>query len=132
MEITSSLIKRVSCHSNFKNVCKTAARKHQFWLCYKLVSGSLLHPTLEVSSTGDSLPLGNEPDHVQIEFFRIAPSFTQETIVKHPKWVKLQSSYICFGVFVCIKYDPIYGKVIDIIVVEETVILCQSVRWFVF
>ena len=85
-----------------------------------------------MSSTGDSFPLGNEPDHVQIEFFRIAPSFTQETIVKHPKWVKLQSSYICFGVFVCIKYDPIYGKVIDIIVVEETVILCLSVRWFVF
>ena len=31
-----SFIKRVSRKSNFKNVCKTAAKKHQFWLCHQI------------------------------------------------------------------------------------------------
>ena len=39
-EAKLSFIKRVSRQSNFKNICKTAAKKHQFWLCYKLLAQS--------------------------------------------------------------------------------------------
>ena len=71
-----SFIKRVSRQSNFKNVCKTAARKHQFWFCSKLVSlPHLLLPYLEKSPKGYTTCLENELDYVQVELLRIMVSF---------------------------------------------------------
>ena len=50
-----------------------------------------------------------------------------EHILKHPKWVKMLSSTFIPGIFVCIEYnffEPKFGKVFDIIVFEECVLLC--------
>ena len=82
-----SFIKHVSHQSNFKNVCKTAARKHQFWFCSKLVSlPHLLLSNLEMSPKGHTSCLENELDYVQAEFLCLIPSLTPETTVRHPKW----------------------------------------------
>lgn len=84
-EVKLSFIKRISCMSNFKNVCKTATKKHQFWLCYQLLSnfGSLLVQALELSSTSNTALLENEPDYVQAEFLKMASLFTPNTTVNH-------------------------------------------------
>ena len=122
-----SFIKHVSHQSNFKNVCKTAARKHQFWFCSKLVSlPHLLLSNLEMSPKGHTSCLENELDYVQAEFLCLIPSLTPETTVRHRKWVKLQSSNFVMGVFVHIELDPIhpiFGKVFDIAVIDRTMIL---------
>ena len=122
-----SFIKHVSHQSNFKNVCKTAARKHQFWFCSKLVSlPHLLLSNLEMSPKGHTSCLENELDYVQAEFLCLIPSLTPETTVRHRKWVKLQSSNFVMGVFVRIELDPIhpiFGKVFDIAVIDRTMIL---------
>ena len=43
-----SFAKRVSYLSNYKNVSKTVANRHQYWLCHKIISDpSLLSPSLK-------------------------------------------------------------------------------------
>ena len=117
-----SFIKRVSRRGNYKNVCKTVARKHQFWLCYQIQSTSgLMSPKLSSNS------LANEEDYVQNELLRLIPQLTQESTVSHPSFVNLQSSRLCQGVYVLFQYDdvrPLFGKIIDIVCIEETVVLC--------
>lgn len=106
---------------------QTAARKHQFWFCSKLVSlPHLLLSNLEMSPKGHTSCLENELDYVQAEFLCLIPSLTPETTVRHRKWVKLQSSNFVMGVFVHIELDPIhpiFGKVFDIAVIDRTMIL---------
>ena len=127
-EAKLSFIKRVSRKSNFKNICKTAAKKHQFWLCYKLTSESnLLIPQLQYSPKIVTSRLIDEPEYVQDKIPQIIPGLSMEHILKHPKWVKILSSTFIPGIFVCIEYDffePKFGKVFDIIVFEECVLLC--------
>lgn len=74
----------------------------------------------------------NESDYVQVELLRIIPSLIPESDVRHPKWVKLQSSHFIVGVFVHIEHDPIhpiFGKIFDIAVLDETMIF--SVKTYV-
>lgn len=123
-----SFVKRVSRRSNYKNICKTVAKKHQFWLCHQIQSDPhLLTPKFETSRRVLTCPLSNEESYVQNEFLRLIPHLTMESVVKHPNWVHLQSSYLCKGVYVLLHHDlmrPVFGKVIDIVVVEQTVVLC--------
>ena len=127
-EAKLSFIKRVSRKSNFKNICKTAAKKHQFWLCYKLLSPTnLLASEMECSPKVNVSHFSDEPDYVQDKILQIIPSVSVEYAVKHPKWVKIQSSSFVPGVFVCVEHnflEPKFGKILDIIVVDSTVILC--------
>lgn len=47
--------------------------------------------------------------------------------MEHSSWVNLQSSHLCTGVYVLLNYNlmkPVFGKVIDIVTVEQTVVLC--------
>ena len=60
-----SFIKRVSRRSNYKNVCLTVAKKHQFWLCHQMVSSQLLTPTLDQSNKQLSCVLSEEEDYLQ-------------------------------------------------------------------
>ena len=118
----------MSRRGNYKNVCKTVTRKHQFWLCYQIQSTSgLLSPKFEQSKKFSSNSLANEEDYVQIELLRLIPQLTQESTVSHPSFVNLQSLRLCQGVYVLLQYDdvrPLFGKIIDIVCIEETVVLC--------
>ena len=122
-----SFIKRVSRRSNYKNVCLTVAKKHQFWLCHQMVSSQLLTPTLDQSNKQLSCVLSEEEDYLQEECLRIMPTITQDAVVNHPHWVTLQSSLLRKGVYIVLSYDtfqPVFGKVVDIAVIEKTVLLC--------
>lgn len=127
-EAKLSFVKRVCRQSNYKNVCKTVATKHQFWLCYQVHStSSLLGPKFEQGKNVSSNMLANEEDYVQNELLRLIPSLTPESIVNHPSFVVVQSSRLRMGVYVLIQYDdvrPVFGKIVDIVCVENTVVLC--------
>ena len=122
-----SFIKRVSQRRNYKNVCLTVARKHQFWLCHQMVSSTLLMPTLDLSKKQRSCMLSEEEDYLQEALFECMPSTTQDTFVNHPDWVSLQSSQLRRGVYIVLNYDtfqPVSGKIVDLAVVDKTVLLC--------
>lgn len=123
-----SFVKRVSRSSNYKNVAKTVARRHQFWLCHQIQSNPhMLTPRLEVSQKQASNTLLCEDDYIQDELNHAIPSLSADSVVCHPTWVNLQSSHFCKGLYVLVKYDtmhPVFGKIIDLITVEETLIIC--------
>ena len=113
-----SFIKRVSRRSNYKNVCLTVAKKHQFWLCHQMVSSQLLTPTLDQSNKQLSCVLSEEEDYLQEECLRIMPTITQDAVVNHPHWVTLQSSLLRKGVYIVLSYDtfqPVFGKVVELL-----------------
>lgn len=126
-EAKLSFIKRLSRKSNYKNVCKTVAKRHQFWLCYQIQSPHLLAPRFEISKRFTSSILANEEDYIQMEFFQRIPKLTPDSVVSHPSFVLLQSSRLCMGVYILLKYDditPVFGKIVDIVCFNDTVVLC--------
>ena len=55
------------------------------------------------------------------------PDTSLDVIVSHPDKVTLQSSVLRKGVFIVLHYDlfkPVFGKVIDLAVIQSTVLLC--------
>lgn len=127
-EAKLSFVKRVSRRSNYKNVAKTVAKKHQFWLCHQIQADShLLTPRFESSKKVLSNPLSEEDNYIQTELLQLIPHLALDSIVEHPSWVNLQSSHLCKGVYVLLNYNlmrPVFGKVIDIVTIEQTVVLC--------
>lgn len=127
-ESTLSFVKTVSKRSNYKNVCKTVAKKHQFWLCHQIQSDPhLLIRKFEISKKFLSCSLNKEDDYVQREILRLIPGVPLDSCVQHPNWLDLQSSHLCKGVYVMLKYDlvrPTFGKLFDIACIEHTAILC--------
>lgn len=113
--------------SNYKNICKSVSKKHQFWLCYKIQSEKhLLLPSLEMSPAQTSSILENEADYVITEVKRLFPDLSSDALVQHPNWVKIQSSHFREGAFVMLRYDefsPLFGKIIDVITIDSRVIL---------
>ena len=118
-------LKRVCRQSNYKNVCKTVATKHQFWLCYQVNStSSLLTPKFEKGKNVSSKMLTNEKGYVLLQLML---SLTPESIVNHRSFVVLQSSKLHMGVYIMIQHDdvrPVFGKIVDIVCLEDTVVLC--------
>ena len=122
-----SFVKRVSRQSNYKNICKTVAKKHQFWMCYQLLKEKhILTPTLTFSPKCLSSPLIREDACIQAEFLRLIPSLSMESDIKHPEWVRIQSSMLCKGTFLITTFDierPLFGQVIDILCLESTIVV---------
>lgn len=123
-----SFVKRVSRSSNYKNVAKTVAQRHQFWFCYQIQSNShMLTPQLEVSPKQLTNTLACEDDYVQSVLKHVFPSLCADAIICHPNWVNLQSSHFYKGLYVLVKYDdmnPTFGKIIDLITIEGVLIIC--------
>ena len=121
-------VKRVSQSSNYKNVPKTVAQRHQFWICYHMQSDCpMLTPQFEVGPKQLCNTLSCEDDYIQHELKRSIPSLGADSVVYHPKWVDLQSSHFCKGLYILIKYDsmhPVFGKIIDLVTIETTLIIC--------
>lgn len=125
-EAKLSFIKRASRRVNFKNVCLTAAKKHQLWQCQQLQTENFLHPEIEFSPKSNLLSFAEEDDHIQHVLLQLFSLEISSDTIHHHKWVKVQSSKYTKGLFVLIKFDPIspvFGKVMDVIVVDNTVIL---------
>ena len=93
-----SFVKRASCFSNYKNVPKTIARRHQFWLCYRMHSNPfMLSPQMDISPKQSSNTLSCEDDYIQCELKRIVPNLSDDDVLCHPEWVNLQSSHFHKG-----------------------------------
>lgn len=124
-EAKLSFVKRASRRGNFKNVCLTAAKKHQLWQCQQLQSENFLHPDTEFSSKSTISSFDEEDEHVQRLLTQLFPDISS-CAIHHHKWVKVQSTKYTNGVFILITHDlisPVFGKVVDIIVVNSTIIL---------
>ena len=72
--------------------------------------------------------LREEDVFVQNEVLKVMPDIILDTQIEHPKWVTLQSSKFCNGVFVLLEKDdmtPVFGKVFDVIVIlNRRIVLC--------
>ena len=74
-----SFVKKVSRLSNYKNICKTVAKKHNFWMCYQIHKDPhLLTPPVLYSPKYESHPLLAESESIQAEFLKLIPSMTLE------------------------------------------------------
>ena len=122
-----SFFKQASRFSNYKNVPKTVARRHQFWLCHQILTNpDMLTPQLEISPKRTSNSLLCEDDFIQAELYRMIPNLSNDSIIQHPQWVQTQASRFCKELFVLIEYDsmdPIFGKITDIATVEDSVVI---------
>ena len=74
-EAKLSFVKRASCRGNFKNVCLTAAKKHQLWQSQQLQSDNFLHPETEFSSKPIISSFNEEEGHVQQVLTQLFPKF---------------------------------------------------------
>ena len=125
-EAKLSFIKRASRRGNFKNVCLTAAKKNQLWHCQQLLCEDILHPEFKVSPKPTLSSFGEEDEHVRCVLSRTLPQEVHCTTIYHYKWVKVQSTKYTNGLFLLLKYDlisPVYGKIMDIMLVDNTAIL---------
>lgn len=126
-----SFVKRSSKRSNFKNVAQTVAKKHQLWQCFKLhMEHPYLHTTVELSRKKVVCALEAEAEHVSEKILTLFPTLKSDSVVEHPAWVKIHSSLYRKGVYLLLHYDmmsPDFGKILDIAVVNETVIFSLQV-----
>ena len=77
---TGSFVKRVSRQSNYKNICKTVVKKHQFWMCNQLLKDQhVLIPSITSSPRFKSITLQNEDECIRTEFIRLIPSISPES-----------------------------------------------------
>lgn len=126
-EAKLSFIKRVSRQSNFKNVCLTAAKKHQFWLCHQMIQSDLIIPELEMSTKQQTCTFGEEEDYLQVAFLEVITNLTNDNMVTHPDWVSKNVYQLRKSTFIILQYDffkPVFGKIVDIAVMDKTVMLC--------
>ena len=67
-----------------------------------------------------------------MELKRLIPGLDLSSTVKHPKWVKIQSSLFKTGCYILLKYDiyePLFGKIVEgvfIICLEEYLVFPLS------
>ena len=104
-----SFIKQASRRSNFKNVSKTTAHRHQLWLYAQLEldSQQRLLILYRIFSRAQSVQrIGyskNLSIIIQNELTRLLPQMVPESVVLRPKWVQISSTIYKFGEFVLIK-----------------------------
>ena len=79
-----SFVKRVSRQSNYKNICKTVAKKHQFWMCYQILKDQhVLTPSITSSPRVKCNTLMNEDECIRTEFIRLIPSISLDSEINH-------------------------------------------------
>lgn len=81
---------------------------------------------MSYSTKYTSQPLFSEDDYIQAEFLTLIPNLSLESEIKHYSWIKVQSSTLCKGTFVLVKYDvesPVFGKVVDILCYISAILL---------
>ena len=109
------VLKRASRHGNFKNICKTVAKKHQHLLCYYLnMQKQFLSCDVEIGPISLSETLSSNS-----EFCSFIDSVNMEKeIIDHPKFIKYERLCIRKDTCVLISLSPLYPvfcKVIDLI-----------------
>ena len=126
-EAKLSFVKRVARLSNYKNVCKTVAKKHNFWMCYQFLKNpNLLTPSITYSPKFTSQPLLSEDQCIQDVFLALIPHIGMESQIQHFSCIRVQSTSLHKGTYLLTKYDvdcPFFGKVIDILCHMSTLLI---------
>ena len=122
-EAKLSFVKRASQRSNFKNISKSIAKKHQFWLsCNLEFCPNLIAANVELGKAANMI-FGSEPSNLQQAFQSY--NLSNDSIISHHKWVQVQSTMYKIGMFVVLEYNDInaqFGKITDITVSQETIV----------
>ena len=111
------IIKRAARASNYKNVCQTAAKRHQHLLCYYLHTNKLLQQSVEIGPCKSPNSIVEESP----EIFSLMQTFGSSNdcmMVSHPAFVKCNGNFIKRNVFILTSFDvldPVFCKVIDIL-----------------
>lgn len=111
------VLKRASRHGNFKNICKTVAKKHQHLLCYYLnCEKPFLQKEIEI---GPSESIGTlASDTALYSYLTDKFLVNVDDIIEHPKFIKYEilslRKGLCIFVGVGSLY-PMFAKVIDLI-----------------
>ena len=110
-------------------------KEHQLWQCQKLYLDHFLHPETQTSPKSTTTSYDEEDDCVQDVLSKLFPEELSEIRINHHSWVKVQSSKYRKGVFVLLTYDlidPVFGKVGDLLVVNDTIILLLTKHKSIF
>ena len=107
--------KCASRHGNFKNICKTIAKKHQHLLCYYLNNGShFLHRNIEI---GPIESTENIAKYVQFHEYISGSgvSGSMEDELQQPRFIKFENMLLKCGAIVFIAVGALYPKFCKIV-----------------
>ena len=126
--IEAKFCEKVSRLSNYKNICKTVAKKPNLWMCYQLLKDSnLLTPTVSYSPKFTSQPLVSEDGCIQDAFITLIPHIPLDSEIKHLSWLQSQSSAIHKGSFLLTNYDVVMPRsLIFCAIISTTVLYVQE------
>ena len=120
-EAKLSIIKRASCHGNFKNICLTIAKRHQHHLCYLLNANENFLGKDGYSSCNQS----KEPE-IELDLWQFIQQtntlITTTSRVLQPKWIKHGSLHYQNGAFLFLENSTLFpklAKMIDIYVLQS-------------
>ena len=77
--------------SNFKNVPKSVANCHQYWLAYKLEFCDSIVTVEQEFSKPNRILLSSEPLDL-IRMFEVFCTVTDDLVVSHHKWAQVQNT----------------------------------------
>jgi len=121
--------KQSSNSSNFKNIALSLANAHQRWMCYEMATGQLISSCLECGPSNHTGLVQNENENLQ-QLLKIAiPHLHQEATVCRPAWARtngiLYQNNNAFLIVNTDGLDPMFGKLDDILVINNSVIVFQ-------
>ena len=101
------------------------------WQCFKIhCERPYLHATFKQSPKTVVCTLEAEAEHVSEKILTLFPTMNADSAVQHPAWINVHTSLYRKGVYLLLKFDamsPEFGKVLDIAVVNDTVIFSLQV-----
>ena len=119
-----NFIKRSSQRSIFRNVPKSDANCHHYWLAHKLEFCDSIVTVEQELSKPKRILLSSEPLDL-IRMFEVFCTVTDDLFVSHHKWAQVQNTLHKRNMFLLIKYDclfPQFGKIVDIIVYSGIIV----------
>ena len=132
-EAKLNIFKRASRLGNFKNIAFSLAQRHQRLQCWELASDSLLKSHLECGPSkisADTSTVHVQPVQICEDLESLLGSdVSPDTVVSQPDWVKSDGILIKPGAYFIIGTNglhPMFGKVINILVILDSVILQVS------
>lgn len=113
-EAKLSILKRVSRHRNFKNICYTASKRHQHLLCYHLNSKFLLYKELTHGKCSMAIEIADCDIELKDTIVRYIPNVNQHDSVFTTSWVDAKEMSLKLGMFLLLRTEgsyPIFGKI---------------------
>ena len=124
-EAKLNLCKKVSKFGNFKNICYSAAMRHQRWMCLQLQSQHFLELPPECGGKTQTHTLSEESLDFQRSYKLQFPTAIDSTSIQHLSWVKYHHHVYKKGGVVATRIGetPIFGKILDVISINSKIFI---------